>query len=30
MVYSEVDEFNDSTVFFYYPKNKLEPIYSLD
>ncbi|MCC5803765.1 immunity protein YezG family protein [Rossellomorea vietnamensis] len=30
MVYSEVDEYSDSTVFFYYPKNKQEPIYSLD
>ena len=30
MVYSEVDEYSDSTVFFYYPKNKIEPIYSLD
>ncbi|MFC0186696.1 immunity protein YezG family protein [Fictibacillus aquaticus] len=30
MVYSEVDEHSDSTVFFYYPKNKKEPIYSLD
>ena len=30
MVYSEVDEFSNSTVFFYYPKNKREPIYSLD
>jgi uncharacterized protein (TIGR01741 family) len=30
MVYSEVDEFSDSTVFFYYPKNKREPVYSLD
>ncbi|WP_281350699.1 immunity protein YezG family protein [Metabacillus lacus] len=28
-LYSEVDEFSDSTVFFYYPKNKQEPIYSL-
>ncbi|MBC6971157.1 DUF600 family protein [Bacillus sp. Xin] len=25
MVYSEVDEYSDSTVFFYYPKNKQEP-----
>jgi len=30
IVYSEVDEYSDSTVFFYYPKNKQEPIYSLD
>lgn len=30
MVYSEVEEYSDSTVFFYYPKNKQEPIYSLD
>ncbi|PEJ35497.1 immunity protein YezG family protein [Bacillus pseudomycoides] len=30
VVYSEVDEYSDSTVFFYYPKNKQEPIYSLD
>ncbi|KZE43890.1 immunity protein YezG family protein [Rossellomorea marisflavi] len=30
LVYSEVDEYSDSTVFFYYPKNKQEPIYSLD
>lgn len=30
MVYSEVDEYSDSTVFFYYPQNKIEPIYSLD
>lgn len=30
MVYSEVDEYSDSTVFFYYPKNKQELIYSLD
>lgn len=30
MVYSEVDEYSDSTVFFYFPKNKQEPIYSLD
>ena len=30
MVYSEVDEYSDSTVFFYYPKKKQEPIYSLD
>lgn len=30
MVYSEVNEYSNSTVFFYYPKNKREPIYSLD
>lgn len=30
MVYSEVSEYSDSTVFFYYPKNKNEPIYSLN
>lgn len=30
MVYSEVSEYSDSTVFFYYPKNKNEAIYSLD
>lgn len=30
VVYSEVDEYSDSTVFFYYSQNKLEPIYSLD
>ncbi len=30
LVYSEVDEYSDSTVFFYYPKSKQEPIYSLD
>ena len=30
MVYSEVDEYSDSTVFFYYSKEKKEPIYSLN
>ena len=30
MVYSEVDEVSNSTVFFYYPKRKQEPIYCLD
>lgn len=30
MVYSEVDEVSDSTVFFYYPNRKREPIYCLD
>ena len=30
MVYSEVDEYSDSTVFFYYPKEEQEPIYSLN
>src|SRR5699024_10562659 len=30
MVYSEVDEYSNSTVFFYYPKNQQKPIYSLD
>lgn len=30
LVCSEVDEYSDSTVFFYYPKNEQQPIYSLD
>lgn len=30
IVYSEVDEYSNSTVFFYHPKNHEKPIYSLD
>ncbi len=30
VVYSEIDAHSNSTVFFYYPQNKKEPISSLD
>ncbi|WP_260489349.1 antitoxin YezG family protein [Listeria booriae] len=29
-LYSEVDKYSDTTMFYYYPKNSKEPIYSLD
>lgn len=29
-LYSEIDKYSDSTMFYYYPKNSKEPIYSLD